>query len=111
MTPTATPASLFANIPSALTEELFESIAASPHMRIERIVSRGHASAEGFWYEQPQNEWVMVVKGEAVLRFEQGGRSIRMKPGDHVTIGAGERHRVDWTSGNEDTIWLAVFYD
>jgi cupin 2 domain-containing protein len=111
MTPTATPASLFANIPSTLTGELFESIAASPQMRIERIVSRGHASPEGFWYDQPRNEWVMVVKGEAVLRFEQSGHTIRMKPGDHVNIIAGERHRVDWTSGSEDTIWLAVFYD
>ena len=33
--------------------------------KIERIVSRGHASPEDFWYDQEENEWVMVVKGTA----------------------------------------------
>lgn len=77
-------------------------------MRIERIISHGHASPEGFWYDQPLNEWVILLKGVARLQFEDG--MVEMKPGDYVNIPAHKNHRVDWTTPEELTIWLAVHY-
>ncbi|MEZ6091453.1 MAG: cupin domain-containing protein [Pirellulaceae bacterium] len=68
-----------------------------------------HASPEGFWYDQEENEWVVVLKGEAALLFEDG-ESVQMMPGDHVLIPAHRKHRVQWTTPDEPTVWLAVFY-
>ncbi len=79
-------------------------------IRVERIVSRGHASPDGFWYDQDESEWVVVLRGSACLRFE-GERELReLKPGDHVDIPAHCRHRVERTDPDCDTIWLAIFY-
>lgn len=100
-------------IPALLPAEITERLASAGSVRIERIVSRGQCSAPGFWYQQKENEWVMVVKGEAELRFENDGgsdRTIRLTEGMYVDIRAGVRHRVEWTRPDADTIWLAVFY-
>lgn len=78
-------------------------------VKIERIVSDGHASPEGFWYDQEQYEWVLLVSGSAVLAFED--KAVALKPGDHLLIPAHQRHRVEATSQTEKTIWLAVFYE
>jgi cupin 2 domain-containing protein len=101
---------LFAGIPDSLPEELIETIAAANHMRIERIVSRGHCSPPDFWYDQPENEWVTVIQGEGVLRFERDDRLVRMTRGSHILIPAHEKHRVEWTAADKETVWLAVFY-
>ncbi|MDA0831642.1 MAG: cupin domain-containing protein [Planctomycetota bacterium] len=108
MTPTLT--HLLANLHDDLPEELFESLVDSPHVRIERIVSKGHRSPDGFWYDQPQNEWVLLLKGDAVLEFE-GEPSVEMQPGTAVLIPAHCRHRVIQTSADEHTVWLAVHFD
>jgi len=94
--------------------------------RIERIVSRGHASPPGFWYDQPEHEWVMVLGGRAVLEVverEDGGagagegagggetiRRVEMGAGDHLVLPAHRRHRVAWTDPDGETTWLAVFW-
>ena len=101
---------LLGQIPTQLPEELFHILAAGKGMRIERIVSKGHASPPGYWYDQPENEWVMVVSGEAKLRFEKDDRVVHLAAGDYVNIEAHERHRVEWTRDDTDTVWLAVFY-
>lgn len=100
---------LLADLPASQTAEIFEPLAQGPGVLIERIVSRGHRSAEGFWYEQPQAEWVLVVQGEAILRWESGG-SARLQAGDYVNIPAFCRHRVEWTDPERETVWLAVHY-
>ena len=100
---------LFGDIPNQLTAELVDILAESDHVRIERIVSTGHRSPDGFWYDQAENEWVVVLKGEAVLTFEGGGQ-LKMQSGDHVLIPARRKHRVESTSPDEPTVWLAVFY-
>lgn len=79
-------------------------------MRIERIVSHGHKSPEGFWYDQDQHEWVMLLKGAAKLRVESQQQLIELWPGDFLNIPAHERHRVEWTTADEPTVWLAIFY-
>jgi cupin 2 domain-containing protein len=105
-------ANLFENIPNELQEELFMVLAESEHMKVERIVSDGHASPEGFWYDQQQNEWVLLVSGSAVLSIEKdtGVEQVELTPGDHLLIPPHQRHRVEATSQTEKTIWVAVFY-
>lgn len=97
-------------IPAALEEELVDVLARGNETRIERIVSRGQASPDGFWYDQEEDEWVIVLAGAAKLRFEENGQRIKLTPGDYLHIPAHARHRVDWTDPHQDTIWLAVFY-
>lgn len=107
--------SLFDKIPNNLPAEVFENLVVTPNMRIERIISHGHSSpdektGDGQWYNQNQNEWVMVVKGHAKLRFEKDNQLIELKPGMHIDIKAHVKHKVEWTTPDEPTIWLAVFY-
>lgn len=100
---------LFTNLPSHLPDELFTTLLNATNLRIERIVSHGNSSPEGFWYDQDQHEWVVVLKGSARLRFED--ETIEMKPGDYINIPAHKKHWVEWTTPDEPTIWLAVFYE
>lgn len=103
-------ANLFADIPADLPDEVFETLVASGSLRIERILSRGHASPEGFWYCQEQAEFVLLLKGEACLCFDEPARTQILRPGDWLLIGPGCRHRVEWTKSDGDSIWLAVFF-
>lgn len=99
---------LFDDLPQHLPKEFVQTLIQAADVRIERIISHGHASPEGFWYDQGQHEWVIVLKGAAKLRFEDG--MIEMKPGDFVNIPAFKKHRVDWTTPDEPTVWLGVRY-
>ncbi len=101
---------LFSEIPSTLQGEFFQTLAESGSVRIERIVSDGHASPPGEWYDQNRDEWVMLVSGEATLRFESNADLVTMLPGDHVMIPAGCRHRVERTDMTQKTVWLAVYF-
>lgn len=102
-------ANLLAGIPARLDEELVEVLARSDEVRIERIVSRGHASPEGFWYDQQGPELVVLVAGSARLAFEDG-EAVSLAPGDWLVIPAHRRHRVERTAADGDTVWLAVHY-
>lgn len=102
---------LFANLPAGSPEELVELLAGSSNVRIERIVSSGHASPAGFWYDQVQHEWVVVLTGRAKLLLDGDEESLEMRPGDFVNIPAHRKHRVEWTTPDEPTVWLAVFYE
>lgn len=99
---------LFADLPLNLPKELVTILLDAADVRIERIVSHGHASAADFWYDQPQHEWVIVLKGAARLQFEDG--MVEMKPGDFINIPAFKKHRVEWTTPDEPTVWLGVRY-
>jgi cupin 2 domain-containing protein len=99
---------LLAEVPTYLSDELTQTLLQSKSFRIERIVSRGHKSADGFWYDQDENEWVLLVAGAARLQFET--ETIEMVAGSFVNIPAHKRHRVEWTDPAQTTIWLTVFY-
>lgn len=103
-------ANLYEDVPATLPVEVFESLLEVPALRIERIVSKGHASPEGFWYDQDEGEWVVVLRGKARLLFADEPAPLELGPGDHVHIPAHRRHRVEWTSPDEPTVWLAVYY-
>jgi len=96
------------DLPQNLPKEVVQTLIKAADVRIERIISHGHASALDFWYDQPQYEWVIVLKGAARLQFEDG--MVEMKPGDFVNIPAHKKHRVDWTTPDEPTVWLGVRY-
>ena len=102
--------SLFKDIPAELPEELIEAICSTSCVKIERIVSRGHASPEGFWYDQGRKEFILVVQGSAGLKFDGTDDIVVMKTGDYMSIGSHVKHRVEWTDTASDTIWLAVHY-
>ncbi len=101
--------SLLSNLPVDMTDEAFEDIVLSDSVRIERIVSQGHTSPEHGWYDQVENEWVMVVKGAGEITFEDG-TVLTLNEGEHVTIPAHTKHKVSHTPIDQQTIWLAVFY-
>ncbi|WP_345337390.1 cupin domain-containing protein [Ferrimonas pelagia] len=99
----------WASLPDDLEHEVIDTLLDDDSVRIERIVSHGQSSPEQGWYDQTQSEWVMVVKGAAVLAFDDG-REVRLESGDHINLPAGCRHRVAWTDPDQKTVWLAVFY-
>jgi cupin 2 domain-containing protein len=101
---------LFADPPTRLADELVETLAHWGGGRLERIVSLGHATPPGRWYDQETNEWVVLLRGAAGLRFEDEAGPRVLGPGDWIDIPAHRRHRVEWTSPGEPTIWLALHY-
>lgn len=101
---------IYQDIPRDLKEELIDVLVETKGIRIERIVSMGHASPPGFWYDQEQDEYVILLKGSAGILFEGKGDVTVMGPGDHINIPAHSRHRVEWTDSSEETVWMAIFY-
>lgn len=101
---------LLGDLPDARRGEIVERLAGSEIVRIERIVSHGQASLPGFWYDQDEHEFVVVLAGFARLRFEDEPQPLTLGPGDCIDIAAHRRHRVDWTDPDTPTVWLAVFY-
>jgi len=100
---------IFGSIPGDLDKELFEQIVQGDRVRIERIISRGQVSPDLGWYDQKTSEWVILLKGGAVIVFEDGVE-IRLEQGDYLNIPAHTRHKVSWTDPETETIWLAVHY-
>lgn len=102
---------LLRDLPPPGPDEAVQSLASGTGVRLERIVSHGHASPPDSWYDQPDHEWVVLLAGAARLRFEGDATPLEMRPGDFVTIPARRRHRVEWTTPDEPTVWLAVHYE
>ena len=100
---------LYSKTPTSLPEEHVDIFLDASDCTIKRIVSHGHSSPEGFWFDQECHEWVTLLQGTASLRFE-GELPFTMSPGDCVNIPAHTRHRVETTAADQDTIWLAVYY-
>jgi cupin 2 domain-containing protein len=96
---------IFADVAGSIAEEQFLTLFENAAVKVERIVSHSHKSPPGFWYDQAEDEWVVVLRGHATLEFE-GGELFEMKEGDHVAVPGHVRHRVRQTG--PETIWLAV---
>lgn len=103
------PANIFASIPEHLDDELIDLLAQNENVKIERIVSKGHRSPATGWFDQEKAEWIIVLKGAAIIAFENGD-DVRLVSGDHLNIPAHSRHRVKWTDPDLETVWLAVHY-
>ncbi|MDG2535020.1 cupin domain-containing protein [Sphingomonas sp. HITSZ_GF] len=100
-------ANLLAELPDARAGEVFTALLARAGVRIERIVSHGQATPADAPMVQGWDEWVLLLKGAARLRIEDGAE-IALAPGDHLLIAAGQRHWVTWTPDDRETVWLAV---
>jgi cupin 2 domain-containing protein len=113
---------LFEDVPEFLPEERVETIFSRPRCRVERIISWGQTTPENTWYDQPEDEWVLLLQGEAVLLMErdrtgsihknapeESFEEVRMKKGDSLLIKTHQRHRVTYTSKDPPCIWLCFF--
>ena len=99
---------LFSDIPKILPAEQFDTLLQTGGCRLERIISIGHTTPPGEWYDQDGDEWVALLQGEAELRFVEHDAARLLTPGDYVWIPAHCRHRVEWTSENPPAVWLAL---
>lgn len=102
-------ANIFSDIPPNLPNEIFDDIVTTDQLRIERIISKGHTSPDTGWYDQSENEWLIVLSGYGVIEFINGVKTT-LKRGDYLNINAHKKHRVIETSADEATVWLAIFY-
>lgn len=100
---------LFDSIPGDINQEIFTDLVRGNGIRIERIISKGQSSPESGWYDQTENEWVIVLKGEAKVSFENGD-TVHLTAGSYLSIPAHTKHKVLWTKPNAETIWLAVYF-
>ena len=100
---------IFESIPKEINEEIFESLIESEKVKIQRIISKGHTSPKEGWYDQDQDEWVIVLQGSATIEFENE-EPLSLKIGGYVNIPAGTKHQVTWTDSEIETVWLAVLY-
>jgi cupin 2 domain-containing protein len=100
---------IFNNIPAIIPEELFESLVERETFKIERVVSYGHSTPIGEWYDQSLDEWVLLLQGAAILAYKDDTK-VKLQAGDYVLIPANTRHRVEWTQPEAETIWLAIHF-
>ena len=101
---------LFDDLPADLADEAFDVLFQAGTLTVERIVSRGHSSPTEGWYDQPRDEWVMVMSGAATVVFADG-RTFQLAAGDYLAIAAHAKHRVTWTDPGVNTVWLALHFD
>lgn len=101
---------VFDHVPTDRGTEHFDTLVKLDGGRVERIITFGQSSPEGFWYDQDRNEWVLVLAGRAKLEIEGLPEPLELNPGDYVDLAAHTRHRVAWTAPDEPTIWLAIHY-
>lgn len=102
---------LFADLDTEIHSEALATLLERAGWRLERIVSAGHATPAGEWYDQERDEWVVLLRGRAAILFEGDPAPTTLSPGDAVLIPAHRRHRVEWTDADQKTVWLALHFD
>lgn len=103
-------ANIYSPIATEKGREALEILLQTDSFRVERILSEGHATPAGESYDQPEDEWVILLRGSAGLTMEGEPAEIVLNPGDHILIPAHQKHRVEWTSPTEKTYWIAVHF-
>ena len=98
-----------AQVPFVTDQEYFETLCSDQNLRVERIVSKGQVTPPDVWYDQDDNEWVMLIQGKASMEFEQG-EMLHLGPGDYIFLPARLKHRVAYTSKTPPCIWLAIHF-
>lgn len=97
------------DVPKDFPEEIFQTLIQTDAVKIERIISHGQTSPDAFWYDQEEHEWVLLLEGKARIQFEDE-HIVELHAGDYINIPAHVKHRVVWTTHEQPTVWLAVFY-
>ena len=98
-----------AQVPFVTDQEYFETLCSDQNLRVERIVSKGQVTPPDVWYDQDDNEWVMLIQGKASMEFEQG-EMLHLGPGDYIFLLEVLNHRVIYTSKTPPCIWLAIHF-
>lgn len=88
-------------------QEALETLFSGSRVTAEKIISRGHVTETGKWYDQHLDEWVVLLQGKARLEFENG-EILNLSGGDYILLPARKKHRVTYTSHEPPCIWLAV---
>lgn len=101
---------LLSDLPSPLTKEFMQDIVCGKQFRFERIITPPHSQISESWYDQLQHEVVVLFSGSATLEFADG-ELLQLMPGDYVTIPAHTKHRVVKTDSQQNTVWLAIYYE
>lgn len=101
---------LLRELPDARQAEVFQTVLERGGIRIERIVSWGQATPDGQWYDQEQDEWVLVLAGEAQVQLADEAVVRHLSSGDWLYLPAHCRHRVAWTAPGRETVWLALHW-
>ena len=99
---------IYTDIPRQIPDELFQTLLSKGQIKIERIISKGHLSPINDWYDQIQDEWIIVLEGQAKLQFKNDLSVIFLNKGDYFFIPAHTKHRVHWTDPDKVTVWLAI---
>ena len=102
---------LFSNIPESFPREILETLLENNRFKLELILSSGQSTPNGKWFDQEKDEWIVLLKGKAGLRFENESEVIELTPGDHLMIPAHKKHRLEWTDRTQKTVWLALHFD
>ena len=98
------------DIPNKINEEIFQELAKTKNCKIQRIISRNHKTPKNKWYDQTENEFIIILQGNAEILFKTE-KSVIMKEGDYLNIPSHVKHRVEKTSDKEETMWLAIHYN
>jgi cupin 2 domain-containing protein len=91
-------------------QERSAPLLATGQLRLELIHSCEFANPPGFWYDQIESEWVLLLQGKAQLRFADEAQARSLKAGDSLLITPRRRHRVEATDPAPGTRWLALFW-
>lgn len=103
---------IFDNVDCNTSSEVFDILADGSNVKVERIVSpAGYKMPVGQWYDQDTDEFVILLKGSAVILFKEDAVEVSLKPGDFINIPRHKLHSVESTDKKEQTIWLAVHYN
>lgn len=93
---------LFADADAPARGERFDVLLSHRNLVVERIVSASDMTPTR--YVQSQDEWVVLLGGEATL--DLAGEHIALRSGDHLFIPAGTPHTV--LRVTDGAMWLAV---
>ncbi len=98
------PDNLFTDTRAPESGETFTPLLSCRNVTIERILSSDRPDLR--LYDQPQDEWVLLLQGRA--RLQVGSEEVSLKAGDHLLLPAHTPHRLLTTSAQPPCLWLAV---
>ena len=108
--PTICSDNLFGSPLPALGEESERVLQSGESWCLKLIVSNQFKSPDGFWYDQDEDEWLLLLKGSARLRLENPEQIIDLSAGDHLYLPSRRRHRIERTDPQPGTVWIALYW-
>lgn len=92
-------------------QELKQIIHEGLHWRLELIISSSASSKDGFWYDQEEHEWILILRGSARINLKKPDVLVDLSVGDHLYLHSHRLHRVERTDPEPGTTWLALFWN